>query len=76
MRQVRGFVAPRFRLRAQVAGREVGRVGFQHQAVRRDVLHQGEQVRAAPLVADPAGDADVQAEVEVGVQLGLSPVKQ
>src|SRR5262245_32533349 len=69
VRQERRLVAPRFRLRLQVARREVGRVGLEQQAIARDLAHQLQQVLAAPLVADPAGDADVEAEVEIGAQL-------
>jgi len=38
-------------------------------AVQRDFAYQRPQVLAAPLVADPAGDADVEAEVDVRVKL-------
>ena len=69
MRQEGGLVAPCPGLRPQVARREVRRVRLEQQPVFRDLLHQLEQVLSAALVADPAGDADVQAEVEVGLQL-------
>src|SRR5690348_14719653 len=69
MRQEGGLVAPRLRLRPQAPRREIGRVGLEQQPVARNVLYQLEQVFAAPLVADPAGDADVQPEIEIGMQL-------
>src|SRR5688572_5453918 len=69
MREEGGLVAPRLRLRLEISRREVGRVGLQQQPLARDLAHQLEQVRAAALVADPAGDADVQAEVEISLQL-------
>ena len=51
-----------------VAGRQqVGRVAFEHQAPAWDVTHQRMQVGATTLVANPAGNADVQVEVAVGM---------
>src|SRR6266705_4332000 len=64
-----GLVAPRPGLWLEVARREIGRVGLDEKPVARDLAHQLEQVPAAALVADPAGDADVQAELEAGAQL-------
>src|SRR5688572_17528982 len=69
VRQERRLVAPRLRLRLEISRRKVGRVGLEQQPLARDLAHQLEQVRAAALVADPAGDADVQAEVEISLQL-------
>src|SRR6185503_6321499 len=69
VRQKGGLVAPRLRLRPQIARREVGSVGLEQQPVARDLAHQLEQMLSAALVADPAGDADIQAEAEVGLQL-------
>src|SRR6478736_1371609 len=71
VREERRLVAARFRLRTHVARREVGRVGLEEQPIGGNVAHELEQVRAAALVANPARDADVEAEVEVGVQLVL-----
>ncbi len=71
MRQKSRLIAAQLGLRAQVARREIGRIGLEQQALVRNVAHQLEQVRAAALVADPAGDADMEAEVEIGVQLVL-----
>src|SRR5690348_6715175 len=69
MRQERGLVAPRLGLRPQVTWREIGRVRLEQQAVARNLAHQLQEMLAAPLVADPAGDADVEVEVEVRAQL-------
>src|SRR3989440_6666806 len=69
------FRSPRPGLGPEIARREVRRVGLEEQPVARDLAHQLEQVPAAPLVADPAGDADVEAEVEVGLQLLLAAGK-
>src|SRR5690349_1544913 len=55
----------------QTPRREVGRIGLEQQPVARDVAHELEQVRATPLVADPAGDADMKTEVQVAMKLGL-----
>ena len=69
MRQESRLVAPRFRLRLKVARREIGRIGFEQQPLARNVAHQLDEMPAAALVADPAGDADIEAQVEVRVQL-------
>src|SRR5688572_7013664 len=69
--QERGLVAARLGLRPEVPRREVGRIGLQQQAVEWNVAHQLDQVPAAALVADPAGNADVEAKLEVRVQLGF-----
>jgi hypothetical protein len=53
------------RLRAHRARQQVGRVGFDHQPVRGNVLHQLAQVQAAAFVAQPAGDAHVPVLVQV-----------
>src|SRR3954468_20344102 len=71
VRQKRRLVAPRLGLRSHVARRQVGRVCLEQKPVVRDVAHEPEQVLAAPLVADPSGDADVQAKLQVGVELVL-----
>jgi hypothetical protein len=61
VRQVHRFVAAVRGHRAQVARQQVGRVGLRQQAVGGDVAHDRAQVRAAALVAEPAGDAHVPA---------------
>ena len=66
--QVGRLVAPVLRLRPQAARQQVGRVAFQHETADRDLAYQIMQVGAAALVVDPAGDADVQVEVEVAIQ--------
>ena len=53
------------RLRLHGARQQVGRVGFDHQPVGGDGPDQLAQVRAATLVAQPAGDADMPVLVEV-----------
>ena len=69
VRQERRLVAAVLGHRLQGARQQVGGVGLHHQPVRRDVLHQLAQVRAAALVAQPAGDADMPVPVEVVEQL-------
>ena len=59
----------RYRLRGQVARQQKGAVGLEQEPVCRDFTHQRQQMSAAPLVADPAGNADGQTHVEVGREL-------
>src|SRR5919108_1851715 len=68
VREKRRLVAPRFRLRLHVARREVRRIGFDEQPLALDFAHELEEVPPAALVADPAGDADVEAEIEVSTK--------
>ncbi len=49
----------------EVAGEQVGGVGFQHEAVERNAAHQFTQVVTTALVANPARNADVQIAVQV-----------
>jgi hypothetical protein len=72
MEQVHRLIAPRPRLRLEVAGQQIGRIGFQHQPIGRNARHGAAQVRAAALVANPAGDADAEPERQVILQLGYS----
>mgnify|MGYP003520886974 CR=1 FL=1 len=53
----------------QVARQQVRGVGLHQQAVERDFAHQFAQVLAPAFVADPAGDADRQAQFQVVTQL-------
>src|SRR6185436_19020488 len=69
VREVGGLVAPRLGLWLEIPRRQVGRIGLEQQPVARDLAYQLEQVLAAALVADPAGDADVETEIEVGLEL-------
>jgi hypothetical protein len=69
MRQIRRLIAPGLRLLWQVARQQVRAIRLEHQSVRRNLAHQWEQVRAAPLVADPAGDADGKVHLQVRQQL-------
>ena len=59
VRQEGWLIAPRLGLRAQVARREIGRVGLEQQPLFRDFLDELEEVLSPALVADPAGDTDV-----------------
>jgi hypothetical protein len=54
--------------RLDVARQQVGRIGFQQQTLGGNVPDQVAQMRAAPLVAEPAGDADVEIALEVVAQ--------
>ncbi|MNC66944.1 hypothetical protein D3C75_1173990 [compost metagenome] len=67
-RQVRRLIATVLRLRAQAAGQQIGRIAFKHQASTGNLAHQRVQVRAPAFIADPAGDADVQVQIEVTEQ--------
>src|SRR5476649_496509 len=69
--QVGRFIAAVFRLGSQRARQQVGRVAFQHQTATWDFPDQRVQMRPTALVADPAGDADMQVEVEVAEQRRL-----
>ena len=71
MRQKGGLVAARLGLGLEVAGREIGRVGLQQQPFPRDLLDELQEMTPAAFVADPAGDSDVEIELEIGVQLFL-----
>ena len=57
------------RLRREIARQEVRRIGLDEQPVERDQRHGRPQLGAAALVADPTRDADVQIELEIGVEL-------
>jgi uncharacterized Tic20 family protein len=69
VRQERRLVASVLRHRLERARQQIGRVGLDHQPIGGDVLHQLAQVRAAPLVAQPAGDADVPVAIQTVEQL-------
>lgn len=69
MRQIHGFITPALRFGFQIARQEVGRVGFDDQPVRWNLSHGVAQVQAASFIADPAGDADVQIEIQIGTDL-------
>src|SRR5690625_2350426 len=59
------FVALACRLGVHGARQQVGSVALDHEAPGRYGFHQLLQFLAAPLVADPAGDADVQVHVQI-----------
>ena len=65
--QIRRLVAARLRSGLDVARQQIGRVAFDHQPVGGDAFDDLAQMQAAALVVDPAGDADVQAELEIGI---------
>ena len=71
VRQERRLVAAAPGLRPQVARRQERCVGFDHQTLRGDAGHEIAQAQATAVVANPAGDADVQAELEIGSQLPI-----
>src|SRR6185436_3559254 len=70
MRQVHRFVAAALRLRLQVTRQQVRPVRLEQQPLGRNRAHDFAQVHSATLVRNPAGDADVQAEIEVLAGLG------
>jgi predicted metal-dependent hydrolase len=60
-------------LRPQAARHEIGCVGFDHQAMRRNRRHQWQQVQAPPFITYPACDADGQIQLQAIRKLaGLS----
>src|SRR5690606_2936484 len=65
------LVLAALRFGAQGARQQVGRVGFEHQQPLGNLAHQRLQVSASAFVADPAGDADVQVEIQVGIECAL-----
>src|SRR6185437_5539628 len=65
----RRLIAAGGRLRVQITREQIGTVRFEQQPVRGYAAHQGEEVSAAPLVADPAGDPNRETEVEISVEL-------
>ena len=69
------FVAVAPDLGVQVAGLEIWRVGFDHQAVTGNILHECFHVGAATLVTNPTGDADVAVQVKAFVQFRLAAGK-
>jgi hypothetical protein len=68
--KVHRLVAPRLGLRLEVARQQIGRIGFEHQPIGRNARHGGAQLRAAPFVANPAGDAYAKSERQVLLELG------
>jgi hypothetical protein len=69
VRQVHRFVAAAGWFRLQIARQQVGSIGFDHEPVRREVSHDLAQMMAATLIADPARDSDVEAELQIGARL-------
>ena len=69
MRKIRRFIAARGRSGCEVARQKVGTIGLEHQPLARHLWHECGEVRAATLIADPAGDADRQTELQIALQL-------
>jgi hypothetical protein len=69
VRKISGLVPSRRRFRMQVAWQQVRTIGFEHESIRGNLAHQRHEVRAAPLVVDPSGDADRETELEIGDEL-------
>jgi len=65
VRQVFWLISAAAGLRPQVARHQVRSIRLDHQPLEGDESHQFPQVLAPPFVADPAGDADREIEVEV-----------
>src|SRR5215472_13761052 len=70
--KIRRLVAARGGLWGEIARQKVRAVRLEQELARRYRAHQRHEVRSAALVADPAGDADREAEREVGIELRLS----
>lgn len=66
MWQVHGFITPALWLGFQIARQQIGRIRLNDQPVGGNLSHHLAQVQAASFVADPAGDADVQVEIQIG----------
>jgi hypothetical protein len=49
VRQQRGLIATRLRLRLEISRREVGRVGLEQQPLARDLAHQLEPRRSSQI---------------------------
>lgn len=64
VRQVRRFVATRRWCRMQVARQQVRRIGFQQQPILWNAADERGEMPAPPLIAEPARDADRQAELQ------------
>src|SRR6185312_16766609 len=69
MPQVCRLVAARGGLALQLARQQIRRIGFDHQTLGGYVAHEREQMRAAALIADPARDADREAEPQIFFEL-------
>ena len=63
--QIRRLIASVLRFRSQGAWQQIRRVTLEHQPPALDLLDQRMQMRASALVTDPAGNADVQIQVEI-----------
>lgn len=70
MGQMSRFIATFDHRLAHRLRQEEGRVGLDHQAIGGDLRHPLAQGRAASLVADPAGDAEMQIQRAAGFDHG------
>jgi putative intracellular protease/amidase len=70
VREIRRLVAARGRLALEIARQQVRRIGLDHQTRGGYLAHQRLEVRAAPLIADPPGDADCEIEAQQLLELG------
>jgi len=68
MRQEGRLVTPIARSRPQIPRQQIRTIGFDQQALGGDIAHQLQQMRAAALIADPAGNPDVQPQIQVSVK--------
>ena len=69
MGQIGRLIPARFRLAGQVTRQKIRPIGLEQQPIRWNLAHERQQVRAAPLVADPPGDADRQIQFQAGCEL-------
>ena len=65
MRQESGLIAPTAGLFGQIPGQQVGRVGFYHYPVQGQVAYGIPEIGAPAIIAEPAGDPDIQVHVQV-----------
>ena len=69
MRQKGRLISARFGLGGQVTRQQVRPIRLEQQPMRRYLTHEGEQVSAATLVANPPGDAYRQVHLQVRREL-------
>ncbi len=60
----------------QVARQQIRRIGLQQQTFRRDRRQQLAQLQSPPLIANPTGNTDKQAQIQVPCTSLRLPVKQ
>src|SRR6185312_3868003 len=72
MGKIHRLVASRGRLRIEIPRQEIRAVRLEEEPASGDVPHQAGEVCAPPLIADPTGDSDRKAELEVTLELPCS----